>query len=149
MAEKIIKLIPVDPGWVPDFKTQQVAQEQLTAFLPQADEILVFVTDEIEFVDPGQNLKQIACPNCNSMLEESWWLTAMEQAAQTGYSDLTAELPCCHRRISLNDLIYQAPAGFARFIVEAHNPQTSLEKADIEKLELLIGTKLRYIVADY
>ena len=149
MAETILKLIPVEPGWVPDFKTQQNAEEQLKAFLPQADEVMVIVTDGIEFVDPGENLKQIICPNCGSVLEESWWLGAMEQAAQTGYTDLMTELPCCRKRLSLNDLSYQATAGFARFILEALNPKASLEKTNIEKLEQLIGIKLRYIIAAY
>lgn len=149
MAEIILKLIPVEPGWVPDLKAQHNAEEQLKAFLPRADEVLVIVTDEIEFVDPGENLKQIVCPNCGSVLEESWWLGAMEQAAQTGYTDLMTELPCCRRRISLHDLDYQAPAGFARFILEALNPKAPLENAHLKKLEQLVGRKLRCIIADY
>jgi hypothetical protein len=39
-----------------------------------------------------------------------------------GFVDLTAAVPCCGRRVSLNELDYDWPCGFARFELALWNP---------------------------
>ena len=58
--------------------------------------------------------------------------------------------PCCAFVTSLNDLDYQWPAGFSRFVLEARDPNIrELDKEQIEKLEEVVGGRLRQIWARY
>jgi hypothetical protein len=50
-------------------------------------------------------------------------------------------LPRCHEASDLNDLVYEWPAGFARFVLEAENPDPAewLPREVQERLELILG----------
>ena len=62
-------------------------------------------------------------------------------------------MPCCGASVSLNDLRFDAPAGFARFSLEVWNPDYELEHfgelpADIPaRLAEILGTPVRHIWA--
>jgi hypothetical protein len=63
---------------------------------------------------------------------------------------LDVTVPCCGSTVSLNDLDYDWPAGFARFVVEARNPRVgNLSDAEMRELELIVRTRLRPIRARY
>ena len=51
---------------------------------------------------------------------------AMDQAYRFSFVDLAVSVPCCNAQLSLNDLRYEWPAGFARFILEAQSPGAEL-----------------------
>jgi hypothetical protein len=58
--------------------------------------------------------------------------------------------PCCGSRVSLNDLRYEWPAGFARLVLEAWNPNvTRLDEEEVSKLEEVLGAPLRIIWTRY
>jgi len=101
---------------VPPSGTQDQARS-LFASLVQGEDIRASVTEDVAFVDPGSNLERILCPKCGNVLSEDWWGQAMDRAyAETQFQNLDVTVPCCERRCSLNDLCYDGPAGFARFL---------------------------------
>jgi len=147
MSDCFLKLIPTDPQYVPQTSDQERAQEAFRSFLPAAEEISFSVREQVSFVDPGANFESVACPACGSELTK-WWPEAMSAAYASGFSNLAAELPCCGCHSSLNDLVYVWPAGFARFILEASNPNVAeFPNAQKEALEQVVGCRLKLIWA--
>ena len=79
-----------------------------------------------------------------------WWGQEMDRVYQVnGFQDLNILLPCCQRTSSLNDLIYDWPAGFARFLLEARSPEGDLTHEQIALFESLLGCSIRKIWAHY
>lgn len=57
-------------------------------------------------------------------------------------------MPCCGVTVSLNDLDYLSPAGFARFVLEAMNPNVAdAEPAWVAEIAEIAGTPLKTIWA--
>ncbi len=150
MSDNWLRFIATDPGWVPSGLATEAAVELLVKWLPDADEVRSSVRDHVEFVDQGANFEHVYCPTCRAVLAEDWWGDAMTRASQGGFEDLAVSTPCCGRATSLNELDYDWPAGFARFVVEALNPGVSdLTKPQVDELAQALGTPLRRIWAHY
>lgn len=150
MSDNILKLIPTDPIYIPNVRGQEAARNLLASIVPNAEEVSVQVTGKVGFIDCGANLSKIICPHCHSELKINWWHEAMARASANNFQDLMANVPCCNASVSLNELEYDFPAGFARFALEARNPGVQKVEADkIRRLEFLLGTRLREIWAHY
>lgn len=149
MSENVLKLIPASPEHVPKDVVLQRARDLLVAFFPGANEIRLIVTEEVRFVDQGQNWERVLCPICGTELDSEWWQQAMDAAYQRGFTDLLVNLPCCGAVSSLNDLQYEWPAGFARFVLEARSPGGDIDDKQLKILEKALGCKLRKIWARY
>src|SRR5579859_491314 len=121
MSDKYLRVIPTDPTYLPDPAAQTLGYALFSSFVTKADNIRAIVLDEVQFVDPGENFVSVTCPVCGADLS-AWWQEAMDTAYQNQFADLTITTPCCASTGSLNDLIYEGTAGFARYILEAKNP---------------------------
>jgi hypothetical protein len=150
MSDNILRLIPTVPDYVPDAEAQNQARKLLASHLPQAREVYIELSDTVRFVDQGGNFERVRCPVCGVTLETEWWQQAMDTAYETEFRELGITTPCCASGVSLNDLIYDWPAGFARFSLEALNPNVrDLEDKMKRKLEELLGCELRRIWTHY
>lgn len=149
MSDSVLKLIPASPKCVPDHEALKVASHLLASFFPEAEEATFESTERVRFIDPGQNLERITCPVCGGEIDMAWWQKAMSAAYQTHFSDLAIELPCCSATSSLNELQYDWPAGFARFVLEVRNPNGGVQDTQLEQLEMILGCTLREIWAHY
>jgi hypothetical protein len=149
MSDTVLKLIPASPKCVPDDEALNVATHLLASFFPEAEEATFESAEQVRFIDPGQNLEEIMCPVCGDEIDMSWWQKAMSAAYQTHFSDLSIRLPCCNATSSLNDLLYDSPAGFARFELIVRNPNGRVEDAQLEQLEMVLGCTLREVWAHY
>jgi hypothetical protein len=148
MSENFLRLIPTDPGYVPPLTLRQQAREVFSSFLPHAAEIVVSVTAQVEWIDQGANVERVLCPICQKDLDLEWWRQAMDRSYQTThFADLMIEVPCCCTVHSLNDLQYEWPAGFARFVLEARDPSIDLEAHQIHLLEQIVQSPLRKVWA--
>jgi hypothetical protein len=145
MSDSYLILIPTDPEYVPEFSKQQKAQELFSSFVPEADEIHIEVSESIRFVHQGSNWEHVTCPNCQNELTVSQWQELMDEAYQSEFSNLMVQMSCCGSQGSLNDLIYEWPAGFARFSIVAMNPNADIDLDQIQSLEQILGCKLRKI----
>ena len=150
MSDNFLRLIPTDPEYTPDAQAADEARAYLATLVPDADEVKAAMTSEVTFIDQGTNLERISCPRCGAELDESWWADEVERASNTAFTQLDVTTPCCAARVSLNDLDYEWPAGFARFVLEAMNPQVrDLDESATARLATMLGTPLRRIWAHY
>ena len=149
MPDNVLKLIPLDPQYVPEASAQFEVKGLLATMLPDAESIKVTVTDHVRFIDQGANFESVFCPNCGSELDRRWWQQAMNAAAKIGFSDLQVITPCCGSTLSLNNLRYVWPAGFARFVLEARNPNGDVSDENLRQIGRLLNSDMRKILAHY
>lgn len=149
MSDDFLRLISTDPQYTADRRALREASALLASFLPQAQEVTFEIKEGVSFIDPGQNLERIFCPRCGHEVDMGWWGDQMDAAYETGFSDLSLKMPCCGATVSLNDLQYDWPAGFARFVLEARNPRERLDEEQLRSLEAILGCALRQILAHY
>jgi hypothetical protein len=149
MSDNTLKLIPASPHYVPTAVAAQEARDLLAVFFSEAAEISSKFTEEARFVDQGANWERVLCPICGTELDEAWWQKAMDAAYRTNFANLSVILPCCGAMLSLNDLQYEWPAGFARFTLEIRNPGGDLDDYQLRSLEQILGCHLRKIWAHY
>ena len=148
MSSNWLSFIPLDPNQVPDVAARREVLELYRSFVPRADEVEERVSAAPEFVGAGPNLERITCPVCGRQIEFEWWGAAMNNAYSVGYgfTNLMVNVPCCGEHLSLNDLQYDWPAGFARFELRARNPDVpNLPLEQTEMLEKTLGCKLKTI----
>jgi hypothetical protein len=150
VSDSYLRLIPEDPLFVPAEGVAERARDLLQEMVPDAEEVMATMHDDPVFVDAGENTERVACPFCDTDVGDEWWKKAMEDAARSEYRHLQVVTPCCGSRVSLNDLRYEWPAGFARLVLEAWNPNvTRLDEEEVSKLEEVLGAPLRIIWTRY
>jgi hypothetical protein len=150
MSGTHLRLIPTDPTFIPAPDAQRKAVALLAEALPHAHELYAEQTPGVQFIDQGSNFKSVACPLCGTVLDTAWWQRAMDRAwGGKAFVDLLADLPCCGGRVSLNDLMYDMPAGFARFMIDLYEPEGDVGPEAYAELERSLGCKLRKIWARY
>lgn len=150
MSLTLLRLIPADPYIVPDLARRQAGQDLLAGLVRNPASVSGRVEEQVVFVDCGENLERISCPRCHAPLTDEWWGEAMDVAYRTGFRELGVLLPCCGESCSLNDLHYDWPMGFARYVLEARNPEVNgLDAAHLQALEDTLECKLRIIWGRY
>lgn len=147
MPDYYYELIPTIPDYVPDAAARERAHERFASFVGNAAGVTMEVREHVEFVPCMGNFESVSCPVCGTMLDDGWWLRAMDAAyGERGFVDLRVTMPCCGAATSLNDLNYHFPQGFARFVLSAFEPGISdLEDWQVRELEDILGCKLRKI----
>jgi hypothetical protein len=150
MSDHLLRWIPLDPSFVPSGEAAERAAQWLRARAPQAAEVSAEVSPKIQFVDCGSNFQGILCHVCKDEVPLDWWHEAMGAAGATDFADRVVTLPCCAATANLEDLEYDGPQGFARFVLEARNAAIGEPSAsDTEQVAQLLGTPVRLIFAHY
>ncbi len=145
MSTNWLKLIPTNSEYVPDPSPSEQARNLFASYLPKAREIHIEVYEHVEFIHQGGNWERVLCPICARELDVVWWGYAMDAAFKTRFADLQVTTPCCKSTLSLNDLHYDWPAGFARFVLQAEDPDGDLNPAQIKTLENVLDCTLRKV----
>jgi hypothetical protein len=131
--------------YIPAADAQESARGLLASFVPDADEVIIEVNDQIGFHSGSANYSGASCPVCGKDVQP-WFFDTLDERYHDGFNDFEVITPCCGAAISLNDLNFVWPAGFSRFALDAMNPNVyDLSLAQIEELEGIIGCKLRRI----
>lgn len=149
MSVTYLRFIPVDPEYDPPLVGDQQARQFLASFVPNSEEITSHRYGTIHFVDAGSNWELVHCPRCGAILEDKAWGNLVGQASVTQFTNLSAMMPCCGTVSSLNDLRYGWPVGFARFVLQARNPDADVSQEQLHLLESVLGCSLRKIWAHY
>lgn len=149
MSDNILTLIPVNETYLPAQTAQKEASTILASFLQGDREVHIRITEQVEFIDSGENFETIFCPACNTQISDLWWQQAMDTAHQSQFTDLMIVTPCCQSTVSLNNLIYRWPAGFARFALVVHDPQNDISEEEMESIAEILGCQLREIWRRY
>jgi hypothetical protein len=145
MSTSSLQLIPTDPHYQPSQDAAERAGELLAKFVPRATEVNATFLAAPEFFPRVDGGLGVACPVCDTDALE-WWHKAVETAYEEGFQNLHVTTPCCGAAVSLNDLKYASPAGFARFVLEASVAGGSdLQDKQLTQLSDTLGCELRNI----
>jgi hypothetical protein len=147
MSDTFTILIPEDPYFLPDPMDQERARRVLAEISPDADEIRVEASKEIQFHCCVEYFTRIICEKCHAEISRDWWVNRMKEDYENekGFKLAKYDTPCCHSEITLNDLTSESPQGFARFSMLINPDIGSLEDQYLSELEEVLGTKLRII----
>ena len=146
MSEHIVKIIPKDPFYIVSEPTLQSVKTFLETRI-HCDFIEVEFNETPVFVDCGANLEKISCPQCGAELDFDWWGNVMDEVADNSFTALEATTPCCKKQISLNDLNYNFPCGFACCLISIYNPEQIVDDKIIDELQNIYGIGVRIIEA--
>lgn len=69
----------------------------------------------------------------------------MSKAGENGFTVLETELPCCGKVVSLNDLDYHFPCGFACCVISILNPSRNIGDCTLADVQEIIGVSIRVI----
>ena len=70
----------------------------------------------------------------------------MDEDYSEGFQLASWIVPCCGARCTLNDLVYEWPQAFGRFVLDVMNPNIGmLEDEHKREFEEILGTKLRVV----
>jgi uncharacterized protein YbaR (Trm112 family) len=155
VSDDVLSIVPADPAWRPDpaaaDRTAALAAELAPSQPGLASETKQTWHEGVAFVDCGQNLETIACPQCREPLELDWWQDRMSAGyddAAGGFVNLAVDLPCCGRRSSLAGLEYDWPCAFASFEIEIWNPERVwFTAAELDRLGAALGHPVRQVRA--
>lgn len=151
MSDHFLVVIPADPkaelpGTAGDIRDALAA-------VAGSDEARVKDYGKLQFIDAGTNFERIACPGCAAEIDvETTWHDWMDSDwhGEDGFHLHRHRTPCCGTELTLNDLVYHFPQGFARWFVSARNVNRGpLTGEEIERLEGIAGIPLRAIAQHY
>ncbi len=148
MSDTLLKIIPTDSTYVPDSLSENKCRIYLQTLF-DANHVTFLATQDVEFIDPGQNFEHVFCNVCAREINLGYWEEKVDSASINKFNDLTFLTPCCGNRISLNSLRYEWPAGFARFSIQILNPNVVLTDQALQQLQEILNTPLRKIWAHY
>jgi hypothetical protein len=147
MSDNWIIVIPEAADHVPSPDARRKAVELFRSIAPRADEVKEEASEKVRFIDCGANLERTLCPVCGAELEMEWWREKMDEEADAGFPLRSITLPCCSAQKSLDQLTYDWPQGFARFSVEAMNPDIpDLTDEQMRAFESVLGCRVRKVL---
>lgn len=145
MSDNWLRFVPSDPAFQPTPEAAGAAATLLRSFVPSAQHVEARFLDEITFIDAGSNGLEVGCSACGKDAG-AWWSDAMSSAWEHGFHDLATNAPCCGARVSLNELHYDRPVAFGRFVLEAMNPSVADVSADQNsQLAASLGCPMRIV----
>lgn len=149
MSDYVIKLIPSLPDTIPSMDALKEAEEFIQSISKNFSDVQLLLTDEVRFIDQGENFESVGCPYCQKVLSTDWWAEAMSEAYTSQFNNLQVIVPCCQKESSLNELTYKWNAGFARFSIEFYNPLNDNLDAISTKLEAILSCDFKKVLAYY
>jgi hypothetical protein len=146
MSDNWLILIPASAEYVPSKAAQERAIALFKKIAPAADEIGVVLSERPCLIDCGANLQNITCPDCRQDLGRDWWIDWANREAELDFPLKPVALPCCGAMRNRADLVYDWPQGFARFCLEAMNPNIrDLPNGAEREFEAILGCSVRKI----
>lgn len=148
MSDNYEHFIPVDPKFVPDYAARERMRVLLKGFFPKSDDVDLVVHDSVEIVLAMENFERVLCPRCDTEIDMDWWVSAVDAAYETRFENLSIVTPCCGSEVSLNDLTYDWPQGFATFCASVRNcDREPVSDEEVRQLEAAAGCPLRVVFA--
>lgn len=161
MSSDYLKLVPIDPNFVPDKVAQDRAVAALEALLPEGSECEAQDFGHVAFVDQGENLEAIMCPACSKRLQlydtsdaesnQEWWYGVVDEIEDGSAEAISVTMPCCTRSVPLTALRFDWPAAFARFELSILDPGIgeNLSREQLAQFEKILGCALVQVRAHY
>ena len=149
MSELLVRLIPR----LHTYRTNEASARAAVLALQKcvkAEEISFFQSGQVEFFDCGSALNHISCPRCGAAVPLDWWQQKMDEHYKSDhFFVLEEDMPCCSKTVSLNDLRYEAPCGFASLCFTVRDPEEAVGQEAVECLSERFGILFRTVEAVY
>jgi hypothetical protein len=162
MGELYIRVIPTDPRWQPTVEAAARAAEYVAGLFAGPGDHVELVEpvfhERITLIDGGEYLEELFCSRCAATIGLDWFwdlLIARNGGRRVGepvIDDLAVTVPCCAAELTLPELRFEAPIGFARFEVSARNwtrPAWELSAEELAAAGDLLGHPLTQVHAHY
>jgi hypothetical protein len=161
MSDNYLRIVPVDPAFIPAPSAAEFALEIVRRSLPDADEVQAVSYAHPTFIDQGINFEKIICPGCRSRLSVSggretartddWWLDVSRKVDRTHLIGALVVMPCCGSSVAFETISYDWPAAVASFEISVLNPGVSrgLSDALTTGIERALGCLVTEIWAHY
>lgn len=150
MSDQFLVVIPSDP--LAELPPTAEVMRQALAGMARTGEARIKDYGKLQFIDAGQNAKNIRCSACDALVEPDQWHVWMQNDwhGEDGFHLHRHRLPCCGVELTLNDLRYDGPQGFSRWFVSARdNGRGALTLAELQTLSALAGLPLKAIQQRY
>ncbi|MEU7751243.1 hypothetical protein [Micromonospora sp. NPDC049171] len=131
MSELYIRVIPTDPKWQPTVGAAAHAAEYVAGLFARPDDHVEVVEPvfygRITLIDGGEYMENVFCPRCGAAIGLDWFWELLitrnggRRVGEPTIDDLGVTVPCCRAALTLPELRFEAPVGFARFEVSARN----------------------------
>lgn len=162
MSELYIRVIPTDPEWQPTVEAAVGAVEYVTGLFAGPGDNVEAVEpvfyEHVTLIDGGEYMEEVFCPRCEAAIGIDWFWdllrvrSAGRMAGEPTIGDLGVIVPCCGTALTLSELHFEAPVGFARFEVSARNWTRSAWKLSDDEVTTagdLLGHQVTQIHAHY
>ncbi|BCJ74975.1 hypothetical protein CS0771_45190 [Catellatospora sp. IY07-71] len=130
MSDIYLRVIPTDPLWQPTVEEAERTAAYVAGLFAGPGDDVESVTpvfyEHVTLIDAGQYMEDVSCPRCRAAIGLDWFwdLLRAQQGGQLTsptVGDLNVTVPCCGSPLTMPELHFQAPVGFARFEVSAMN----------------------------
>ena len=149
MSEHLVRLIPR----LHTYRTNEASARAAVLALQKcvkAEEISFFQSGQGEFFDGGSARNHSSCPRCGAAVPRDWWQQKMDEHYKSDhFFVLEEDMPCCSKTVSLNDLRYEAPCGFASLCFTVRDPEEAVGQEAVECLSERFGILFRTVEAVY
>lgn len=156
MSTFSIIVFPTDPFWVPS-RDRADATAAVFAHLVTDEPGLVpevHTYEHLMFESAGADFGTATCPDCGAVVatnpEDMAWFAEQIHGIDpnvTGPSMLEVTMPCCQQVRSINDLMYDPPAGFASWSMSARDPRYEIGARQRALIAAALGHEIRVVEA--
>ncbi|SHN38973.1 hypothetical protein [Cryptosporangium aurantiacum] len=162
MSARYIQVIPTDPGWQPSAEAAAGAARYIASLFAgpgdSADEVKPVFHERVTLIDGGSYMEDVFCPRCDASIGLDWFWDLLRERNGAGFvgdpifDDLNVTVPCCGAALTLPELRFEAPIGFARFAVSVRNWARStwvLSDEELAAAGSVLGHRVTQIHARY
>jgi hypothetical protein len=131
MSDSYIRVIPRDPEWQPTVEAAAATVEYVAGLFAgpgdHVETVKPIFYERIVLIDGGQYMADVFCPRCGVAIGLGWFWDLLRvrsggrMVGEPTVGDLGVLVPCCGSALTLPELRFEDPVGFARFEVSAMN----------------------------
>ncbi|WP_433063626.1 hypothetical protein [Dactylosporangium sp. CS-033363] len=162
MSELYIRVIPMDPQWQPTEEAAARAADYVAALFAgpgdHVESVKPVFYERTTLIDSGEYLEDVVCPRCAASIGVDWFwdlLIARNGGRRIGeptIDELGVSVPCCGAALTLPELRFDGPVGFARFEVSAMNwtrHAWDLSDEELAAVGNILGHQVTQVPAHY
>jgi hypothetical protein len=162
MSELFIRVIPTDPEWQPTVEAAARTVEYVSGLFAgpgdHVETVEPIYYEHITLIDGGEYMEDLFCPRCDSDIGLDWFWELLRERndgrmiGEPTVHDLSVTVPCCAAALTLSELRFEAPVGFARFEVSARDwtrREWELSEAELVVAGTTLGHPVTQVSAHY
>ncbi|MGK2870154.1 MAG: hypothetical protein ACSLFA_26610 [Mycobacterium sp.] len=145
-------VFPTDPFWVPSRDRADAAAAVFGCLVDGESDVEVRTVKQLLFESAGADFGTASCPMCAAVVaqnpEDMGWFTGQLDrvfAELESSRTLQATMPCCGVSVSMNDVLYDPPAGFACWSVSVRGARYAVGDRERALVEAALGHDVRVV----